>query len=209
MIFFAAAYYGYYAISHFASNGAKPVNQFLASHPAGNSSSVVAVPFNLTHGAASSLSPRSNRVILKHPHHPLQDFDAYSLRVRARQAAALPRISSQFRVAGSIRSSGSPSLYVIQSRSGVVHFVQAVRCSNFEGLEVCRWGGGYVSSAPLPEVASSSPRAHFVSASRSKPSGVPTPAALRAGPVPGPVVPAAPVHHHSILLPAHILPGGG
>ncbi len=207
LIFAAAAYYGYYAISHFASNGAKPMNQFLASHPVGGGSSVVNAPFHMTQGAASSLAPRTNRVFLKHPHHPLQDFNAYSLPVRAREAAALPRISSQFRVAGSIRSPGSRSLYVIQSRSGVVHFVQAVRCSNFEGLEVCRWGGGYVSSAPLPEVASSSPRAHLVNASRPKPSGMPAPAALSAGPVPGPSVPVAPVHHHSILLPAHSVGG--
>ncbi len=207
LIFCAAAYYGYYAISHFASNGAKPMNQFLAAHPTGHPSSVVNAPFALTHGAAATLASHSHTVLLKHPAHPLQDFNAYSLPVRSEQAAELPRISGQFRVAGSIGTPGMRRVYVIQSRSGVEHIVQGIRCSNLEGLEVCRWGGGYVSSAPLPDRTSSRHHTRFVNASTSRPAPAAAPGASPVVPVPAAPPPGTPPHHHSVLLPVHSVVG--
>lgn len=170
LIFCGAAYYGYYAISHFTSNGAKPMQQFLKNHPA--SGSVVNAPFDMTHAAASSVGPHDRQVIaLKHPTHPLQDFNAYSLPVRETQAEALPRISSQYRVVGHIGTPGMKQMYVIVSRSGDEHFVPAIRCSNLEGLEVCRWGGGYVSSAPSPDTSSRQSRhTRFIAEPKPSPS---------------------------------------
>lgn len=173
LVFCGAAYYGYYAISHFTSNGAKPMHQFLKDHPADGN--VINTPFNVTHAAATSLSLPSQAIALKHPSHPLQDFNAYSLAVREDQAESLPRISDNFRVAGEIGTPGMKKLYVIESRSGVTHFVQPIRCSNLEGLEVCRWGGGYVSSAPLPQSGSRHHRTRFVAEQNPAPSHVPAP----------------------------------
>ena len=166
----ASGYYGYYAISHFASNGAKPMHQFLASHGGApvSAPSVVNAPFDMTHNAARSLSKALNTITLKHPNHPLQDFNAYSLPVRAEQAAQLPLISDQYRVVGHIASPGMKPMYVIQSRSGQEHIVPGIRCSNYEGLEVCRWGGGYVSSAPLKN-RNSHHKTRFVAESKPNP----------------------------------------
>ncbi len=202
LVFGAAAYYAYYAISHFASNGSKPVKEFLAAHPDGGGSSVVDQPFKLTHGAVRTLSFPASAVVLKHPDHPLQDFNAYSLPVRAAQAAALPRVSAVFHVVGHIGTPGMKPVYIIASRSGVDHFVPAIRCSNFEGLEVCRWGGGYVSSDPLP-ATSPHRRTRFVNASMSRPARAAVPGRSPAVPVPADPLPVTPPHHHSILLPAH------
>jgi hypothetical protein len=110
--------------------------------------------------------------VLKHPQHPLQDFDAYSLPVRAEQAAQLPTISDQYRIVGKIGTVGMKPMYVIQSRSGDEHVVPSIRCSNYEGLEVCRWGGGYVSSAPLKHSSSSRHHTRYIDEPKSMPAAL-------------------------------------
>ncbi|MBU2808028.1 hypothetical protein HF285_07040 [Acidithiobacillus ferrooxidans F221] len=196
----ASGYYAYYAVTHFASNGSKPMQQFLAAHP-----SVAAAPFAVTANAAHAVGSASSAVPFTR--HPLQSFTGYSLPVRAAQAAALPKISGKFNIVGSISRVGK-TVYVIASQTGNVHFVPAIRCSNYEGLEVCRWGGGYVAARPVAGEASSSgafsmPGSHSANASVRPPA-----TALHVGAAA--VSPAVlPVHHHSILLPPHLLPGGG
>ncbi|MHB8116718.1 MAG: zonular occludens toxin domain-containing protein [Acidithiobacillus ferrivorans] len=193
----ASGYYAFYAINHFASNGSKPMKQFLAAHQ-----SVAAAPFSVTSSAAHAAAGLGARPHVPLYKHPLTHFDSYSLRVRQSQAAHLSKISSKFYVVGSI-TSGNKTSYVITSHTGNVHFVPSIRCSNFEGLEVCRWGGGYVAARPVAGQASA-PGAFSMPASTSvKPVAHPATRLQLAS------APAAPVHHHSILLPAHILPGGG
>ena len=194
----ASGYYAYYAITHFTSNGSKPMRQFLAAHQ-----SVASVPFGVTSAAAHAVASASSAK--PYYHRPLSHFDAYSLPVRNSQALTLPKISAKYRVVGDVVVNGVKS-WVIVSPGGNMHSVPAIRCSNFEGLEVCRWGGGYVAAIPVNRPPSS------VSAG-----ALPSPStkASRHGsllPVSGLSVPAsapASVHHHSILLPAHVLPGGG
>lgn len=193
-----SGYYAYYAISHFTSNGSRPMKQFLAAHQ-----SVASAPFNVTSAAAHAVGSASSAVPFTK--HPLQSFTGYSLPVRAAQAAALPKISSKFNIVGSI-SGGGKTVYVIASHTGNVHLVPGIRCSNYEGLEVCRWGGGYVAARPVAGQASPSGAFSMPSPHPAKAPVQPA-TALHVGP--SAVSPAVPVHHHSILLPAHILPGGG
>lgn len=197
LIIGASGYYAFYAINHFASSGSKPMKQFLAAHQ-----SVASAPFSVTSSAAHAAAGLGARPHVPFYKHPLTHFDSYSLLVRQSQAAHLSKISSKFYVVGSI-TSGNETSYVITSHTGNVHFVPSIRCSNFEGLEVCRWGGGYVAARPVAGQASA-------------PGAFSMPASTSAKPVAHPATrlslasaPAVPVHHHSILLPAHILPGGG
>ena len=148
----ASAYAAFYAINHFASNGAAPMHQFLAAHH---------LPVSGTPVAAGS---RGRSPAIPFAKHPLTHFDGYSLPVRIAQASKLPDISSKYRIVGDITVSGVHD-WVIQSRSGDVHTVPAIRCSNFEGLEVCRWGGGYVSSRPVSGRVRSSGGAALVASS--------------------------------------------
>ncbi len=185
----ASGYYAYYAVTHFASNGSKPVHQFLLAH---SSSVASTVSHAVSSSGASSTLPAFK--------HPLTHFDSYSLRVRQSQASQLSKISSKFYVVGSISSNGK-TLYVISSKSGNVHFVPSIRCTDFEGLEVCRWGGGYVAARPVagqPAASGSFPLSgsHTVHHTSFHASPGLTPNASFPAP------PAVPVHHHSILLPA-------
>ena len=195
-----AGYFAIYAINHFGSNGSKSARSFLASH------SSAGVPLSLSstiaHAAHAVGSVSSAVPFTKHP---LQNFTGYSLPVRAAQAAALPKISSKFNIVGSI-SGGGKTVYVIASHTGNVHLVPGIRCSNYEGLEVCRWGGGYVAARPVAGQASASGAFSMPSPHPAKAPVQPA-TALHVGP--SAVSPAVPVHHHSVLLPAHILPGGG
>ncbi|WP_075322748.1 zonular occludens toxin domain-containing protein [Acidithiobacillus albertensis] len=200
-----AGFYTYYAISHFASNSSKPMKQFLAAHHS-LASSVASGPFALTSAAAHAVSP-GHHPATPYFHRPLSHFDAYSLHVRNKQATKLSDISNKYRVVGDIVVGGVRN-WIITSKGGNVHTVPAIRCSNFEGLEVCRWGGGYVAQRPVDVQPSSgsfrSPALHSSSASSQFSGGLSYQHSVSS------VLPSvSPVHHHSILLPAHRLPIGG
>ncbi|MDD3761204.1 MAG: zonular occludens toxin domain-containing protein [Acidithiobacillus sp.] len=202
LILAVAGYFVYYSISHFASNGSKPVKNFLSAH---SGSSPVSGSTHVT----SSLSGSTSSPAVWHKR-PLSHFDSYSLPVRNRQAAKLAAISDKFWVVGRI-SSGSESRWVITSKSGNVHLVLPIRCSDFEGLEVCRWGGGYVASRPVagPVNKNPYPVSHFPDFnSRAVVTGSRSVSCNDLAILPA-VAPADSVHHHSLLLPAKYLPGGG
>ncbi|MGR2928327.1 zonular occludens toxin domain-containing protein [Acidithiobacillus ferriphilus] len=191
-----SGYYAYYAINHFASNGSKPMKQFLAAHQ-----SVASAPFSVTSAAAHAVSPASSAK--PYHHRPLSHFDDYSLPVRNHEALSLPKISAKYRVVGDVTVNGVKS-WIIVSKGGSMHSVPAIRCTNFEGLEVCRWGGGYVAAVPVDRPAT--PVSYGASSS---PSSKSKPVHRSLMPVSGLSVPAsssAPVHHHSILLPARQIP---
>jgi len=187
-----AGYFAIYAINHFGSNGSRSARHFLASH------SPALVPLSLTSAAAHAVAPAASAK--PYYHRPLSHFDDYSLPVRNHQALSLPKISAKYRVVGDVVVNGVKS-WIIVSKGGSMHSVPAIRCSNFEGLEVCRWGGGYVAAVPVDRPAT--PVSYGPSSTKSSKSK-PVHGSLM--PVSGLAVPAsasAPVHHHSILLPAH------
>ena len=202
----ASGYYAYYAVTHFASNGSKPMRQFLAAHQS-VASSAASGPLSLTAHAAHAVGSSLHHAV-PYYHRPLSHFDAYSLHVRNKQAIKLSDISNKYRVVGDIVVAGVRN-WVITSKGGNVHTVPAIRCSNFEGLEVCRWGGGYVAQRPIDVPPSTGPfHSHSTPSSRFV-----TPVSLLSHSLPSvsstPVPAAPPAHHHSILLPAHRLPIGG
>lgn len=81
--------------------------------------------------------------------HPLSHFDAYSLPVRQVQAAQIPHLSERYRVVGSISSNGTKH-YVLQGPDDDMKVIPALWCHLLEGMTVCSFSGGYVSSgAPL------------------------------------------------------------
>lgn len=198
-----SGYYAYYAITHFASNGSKPMRHFLAAHQS-VASAAAAGPLALTSAASHAVGSAVSAPPVPYYHRPLSHFNAYSLRVRNTQAAHLAKISAKYWVVGDIVVNGVRN-WIITSHSGNVHSVPAIRCSDFEGLEVCRWGGGYVAARPVAGQVNSNlsfmPRSSHSTLHHAAPSGGSSPSLL-------PSSVTAP-HHHSILLPAHPLPIGG
>lgn len=79
--------------------------------------------------------------------HPLQQFNFASVKLKRAQLNSLPLISEKFRIVGHI-TSGAKTDYVLASRSGHYVTVNAAKCEQLNGLEVCRFAGGYVSVDP-------------------------------------------------------------
>ncbi len=194
----AFGYYSYYVVTHFAQNSYHPA---FTHNP--TMAAAASAPFALTAHAAHALGPVHSHAA-PYYHRPLSHFGSYSLPVRNVQASGLSKISDKYRVVGQITVNGVRS-WIITSKGGDMHTVPAIRCSDFEGLEVCRWGGGYVAQRP---VAAQS----VGSGSGYQASSMPAPSVPATGGVspalhaPVDQTTAAPVHHHSLLLPAHMLP---
>jgi Zonula occludens toxin len=79
--------------------------------------------------------------------HPLQQFNFASVKLKRAQLNSLPLISEKFRIVGKV-SEGSRDDYVLQSRDKHYVMVNADKCEQLDGLEVCRFAGGYVSVDP-------------------------------------------------------------
>lgn len=80
--------------------------------------------------------------------HPLQQFNFASVELKRAQLNSLPLISEKFRIVGKISAVGGPVEYVLQSRDEHFVTVNASKCETLDGLEVCRFAGGYVSVDP-------------------------------------------------------------
>ncbi|OCX76354.1 zonular occludens toxin domain-containing protein [Acidithiobacillus thiooxidans] len=80
--------------------------------------------------------------------HPLQQFNFASVKLKRAQLNSLPLISEKFRIVGKVSASGGPTEYVLQSRDQHYVTVNANKCETLDGLEVCRFAGGYVSVDP-------------------------------------------------------------
>jgi len=118
-------YYVYYRVSHIASSA-------LGKHPSPAKTSAVSVP----------------RVVAYPVQHPLNTFATAAIKVRRAELASLPAISEKFRLVGSI-SSAHRHDFVAVSESQHMITIPASRCRSLDGLEVCRWGGAYVSLNPV------------------------------------------------------------
>ncbi|WP_051690770.1 zonular occludens toxin domain-containing protein [Acidithiobacillus thiooxidans] len=80
--------------------------------------------------------------------HPLQQFNFASVKLKRAQLNSLPLISEKFRIVGKVSAAGGPTEYVLQSRDQHYVTVYANKCETLDGLEVCRFAGGYVSVDP-------------------------------------------------------------
>jgi len=121
-------FYVYYRVSHIASSalGKSAVNKA----PSAPTVPVVAPP------------------VVFQSQHPLNAFRQAALKERRLELASLPAISQRFRIVGHI-SSGFRDEYVAVSSSGHYVTIPASSCRSLDGLEVCKWGGAYVSVRPV------------------------------------------------------------
>ena len=80
--------------------------------------------------------------------HPLVAFHANALKVRVNELGSLARLSTRFRLVGSIGSAGSLK-YVAVSSSGHYELIPGSSCRLLGGVTVCKWAGGYVTVHPM------------------------------------------------------------
>lgn len=125
---FPVGFYVYYRVSHIAASA-------LGNHS----------PAKVTHVPTAPVFVPS---VAFPSQHPLNAFHQAALKVRRHELASLPAISERFRLVSDI-SMGARRDYVAISSSGHYEMIPTSSCRSLNGLEVCKWGGAYVSVNPV------------------------------------------------------------